>query len=273
MLALALVSAALAQAPVSTVPAANTPASALPAFEVVSAKPFRPTAPWPRSAQFDPQRLYIEGMNPVELINLAYSLNDNQLTGLPVWAQSSGNSLYSITGVTEKPASRAQMLLMLRRVLAERFQLVVSESNNVQHVIFLDVARGGPQLTPVKPGEDCEAALHALPRPQPQYQEFFPACSISKLVTELNNPLGQDLVHLPVIDRTGLTGSYAMRVLVRVADVTPLMVNGKRVGNKVGYMEPVTEALPRELGLELVKGNAPYRVLNVVHIARPSPNN
>ena len=126
MLALALAPAALAQAPVSAGPAAISPASALPAFEVVSVKPFRPTGPWHRLAQFDPQRMYIEGMATVELINLAYSLNGNQLTGLPDWAQYSRDHLYSVTGVTEQPTSQAQMLLMLRRVLTQRFQLVLA---------------------------------------------------------------------------------------------------------------------------------------------------
>ena len=100
MLALALAPAALAQAPVSAGPAAISPASALPAFEVVSVKPFRPTGPWHRLAQFDPQRMYIEGMATVELINLAYSLNGNQLTGLPDWAQ------YSRDHLIRSPASR-----------------------------------------------------------------------------------------------------------------------------------------------------------------------
>jgi len=102
--------------------------------------------------------------------------------------------------------------------------------------------------------------------------ELFRACTITDLVTRLNT-FAAWLVPLPVIDKTGLAGTYVMRVLQRQADVTPIMVNGKQTGEKVGHMEPVAEALPRELGLELVKGNAPYRRLTVVHIAPPSPNN
>jgi len=272
LLAVALAVAALAQSPVSTIPAANAPASALPAFAVVSVRPFRPTGPWHRPAQFDPQRLYIEGMAPVELINLAYSLNGNQLAGLPAWAEFSKDHLYSITGVTGQPTSQAQMLLMLRRVLAERFQLVLSESNKVQPVFFLEVAPGGPKLTPLKPGEDCQTALRALPRSTLYETLVFRACNIPDLVTRLNT-FAKWLVPLPVIDKTGLTGNYVMGVRLKLSDVTPIMVNGKQRGEKIGHQESVVDALPRELGLALVKTRAPYRMLNVVHLAPPSPNN
>ncbi|HWG68187.1 MAG TPA: hypothetical protein VN692_02110 [Steroidobacteraceae bacterium] len=44
--------------------------SSLPTFDAVSVKPFAfPNRPWNRRAQIDPQRLYIEGMAPVEFAN------------------------------------------------------------------------------------------------------------------------------------------------------------------------------------------------------------
>src|SRR6185437_11664666 len=86
--------------------------SSLPAFDAVSVKPFAfPNRPWNRRAQIDPQRLYIEGMAPVELIDLTYSLNSNQLTGLPQWAQYSRDSLYTIAATTDKPTGKDQKLL------------------------------------------------------------------------------------------------------------------------------------------------------------------
>jgi uncharacterized protein (TIGR03435 family) len=221
-------------------------------------------------ALFDPQRLFIEGMAPVELINLAYSLNGNQLVGLPEWGQYSLDHLFSVTGITKSPATRPQMLLMLRRVLAERFQLVVATTNQVQPVYFLQIAPGGPKLAPIKPGEDCQAALQALPRPEGQVEIPFAACTIPDLVTRLNT-FATWLVPLPVIDKTGLEGSYAMRVQLQMSDVKPIMVNGRR-GEKVGHLESVAEALQSEFGLELVKAQAPYPKLKVVHIASPGPD-
>lgn len=272
MLALGLALLALAQAPAISGPSADAPASALPAFEVVSVKRFRhPAGPWHRAARFDPQRLYIEGMAPVELIDLAYSLNRNQLTGLPSWAQFSRNSLYSITGITDHPSSQAEMLLMLRRVLAERFQLVLSASNKVQPVYFLEVAPGGPKFAPIKTAEDCQKRVDALPFPPGDSAVFARQCNISGVVASLNL-LPVRILPLPVIDKTGLTGNYAMILGVRWMDATPMLANGKQSSAAGVRREPVADTLRRELGLDLVKGQAPYRVLNVVHIAPPSPN-
>ena len=214
-------------------------------------------------------------MAPVELINLAYSLNRNQLTGLPDWAQFSHDSLYSITATTDKPTSKDQMLLMLRRVLAERFQLVLNMSDKIQPVYDLEVAPGGPKLTPLKPGEDCETAANAVPKPPGGemitfIEHFNDVCTIPDLVDRLNIP--NWLADRPVIDKTRLTGKYVTVVFLHIADVTRIKI-GNRIGTKVGYQEPTAEALKSQLGLMLVKATGPYRMFTVTHIARPAPNN
>jgi uncharacterized protein (TIGR03435 family) len=48
------------------------------------------------------------------------------------------DNLYSIAATTDKPTSKGQMLLMLRRVLAERFQHVLCVSNKIQPVYDLE---------------------------------------------------------------------------------------------------------------------------------------
>lgn len=247
----------------------STTAGPLSEFDVVSLKPFHNNGrPWRRDAQFDPQRLYIEGMAPVEMINLAYSLNLNQLVGLPDWATFSDDHLYSITATTDKPTSKDRMLLMLREVLAKRFQLVLVESTTLRPVYDLVVAPGGPKLTPLKPGEDCDAAIKAFPQPKDItfLEERFDVCNVPDLVERLNIPNG--LVDRPVIDKTRLTGKYAIVVFLRLGDVTPI-----KNGRKIGFREPMAEALKRQLGLMLVKDTGPYRLLKVAHIARPTFDN
>ena len=50
----------------------------------------------------------------------AYGIADGQLGGAPDWFK---KDLYSIEAVTSVPSSPAQMMLMMRRMLADRFQL------------------------------------------------------------------------------------------------------------------------------------------------------
>jgi uncharacterized protein (TIGR03435 family) len=248
--------------------AQSTTTAALPSFDVVSVRKFQYTGrPWHRAAAIDPQRLYIQGMAPVELINLAWSLNRNQLTGLPRWAQYSEDSLYSITATTSKPTSKAQMLLMLRRVLVERFQLKLSIGDKVQPVYDLEVAPGGPKLTPLPPGEDCAKAMDAVPPPAERQMLtlLYRGCSLPDLIARLNIPAPVLFFDRPVIDRTRLTGNYVIVLYRRLA--RPV-----QIGQKVVFGEPVAEALQRQLGLVPVKAVGPYRMYSVTHIARPGPD-
>lgn len=84
----------------------------------------------------------------------------------------------------------------------------------------------------------------------------------------LNIPDG--LVDRPVIDETQLTRKYILVVFQRIGDVTPIKI-GNQTGTKIGYQEPVAEALKSQLGLMLVKATGPYRIFSVTHISRPAP--
>jgi uncharacterized protein (TIGR03435 family) len=50
----------------------------------------------------------------------AYDITDGQLGGEPDWFKT---RLYSIDAVTSSPTDDARMMLMLRALLADRFQL------------------------------------------------------------------------------------------------------------------------------------------------------
>lgn len=252
---------------------AQTPAS-LPAFDVVSVKPFvYQNRPWHRAAQFDPQRLYIEGMAPVELIELAYSLNQNQLTGLPQWAQFSNDSLYSITATTDEPADKDQMLLMLRRVLADRFQLKVEESDKPVPAWALVVSPAGPKFKPIGPNDSCRSDVITgddmkKAGAPPDSLGAIHACSIADLVRGLNGGFNPRDLGRPVIDGTGLTGRYDLTVWEAFTKDDSYTGPGTRISNR----EPIREALQKELGLMLVDATSPYPVLNVVSISRPTPD-
>jgi len=212
-------------------------------------------------------------MAPVELIDLAYSLNGNQLTGLPQWAQYSRNSLYSITATTDKPTSRDQMLLMLRRVLAERFQLVLDVSDKIQPVYDLEVAPGGPKLKPRPADEPCPKgidsdSMKAAGAP-PNSMSTFSGCTLTDLVAAFNRPGITRRIGRPVVDKTGLTGRYYMLVWQTYQPDTSYTGPGGRFLS----MESFREAVEKELGLMLIKATGLYRRFTVTHIARPAPDN
>lgn len=250
---------------------ANTQAAphALPAFDVVSVRPLtRTRPPWFHGARYEPQRLLIQAFIP-GLIEEAFQVTSNQIAGMPAVM---AREAFSITGTTAKPATKAQMQLMLQRVLADRFQLVVTDATRIQPVYDLIIARGGPHLQTMHSDQECAsynaqsvADLHLPPGAFFSYA----GCTISDLVQRLNFPDPTTMqLNLPVLDKTGLTGLYRIALWQATAG-TRTAPNGRE---RPANIEPIRDALKRELGLELVKGTGPYRVITIKHIADPTLN-
>ena len=245
--------------------------SLLPAFDVVSVRPFQRTRqPWNRGARYNPQRLDIEGTAARGLIEEAYQVTSNQIVGMP---DAMIRELFTVTGTTDKPATEAQMRLMLQRVLAERFHLVIDDETRVQAVYDLVAAKGGPNLQQMHSDKECTSynaeSVEDL-HPPPGTLFSYAGCSITDLVKRLNSPdnsVFQLDPLLPVLDKTGITGLYRI-ALWQANTGTETTPNGRTRR----LFEPIREALQRELGLELVKSTGPYRVLVIKHISDPAAN-
>jgi len=246
-----------------------TQAPSLPAFDAVSVKPFVPTGPWHRNPQLDPKRLYMEGCSPEEMIVYAYGINYNQIEGLPEWAR---RQYFQVEGVTEKPTARDQMLLMLRRVLAERFQFAFTDTDTMRPVDALVVSPKGLKMKPSTSDTDCGNGVISFDRVKaaklpPNSSVPFAGCTVAELVKAFNAIRSRE-PGLPVIDKTGLTGQYSMLIWERGPECQEIPGGGQHCDPA----ETLEDAVKRELGLELVKTNARYRLLHTTKITQPSAN-
>jgi len=90
-------------------------------------------------------------------IAYAYHLpyNSPRLTGGPAWVRS---ARYDIEAKADEPAgaSRAQMNMMLQKLLADRFQLTLRRETKELPVYALAVAKSGLKLTPAATGEGAQ---------------------------------------------------------------------------------------------------------------------
>src|SRR6185312_2198894 len=179
------------------------------------------------------------------------------VSGEPGWFRS---ELFSIDAVTAGPTTGAQKLLMLRRLLAERFQLQLRQDSRPQPVYFLEIAPGGPNFQPLPPGE-----------PQPKNPPSTPGTfarsfdTIAILVANLNSLYGGPLhMDRTVVDRTGLTGRYHM--YLSTAMEMPEQPGAHR------QFPNLQADIQSQLGLRLVPTRAPLPAYIVVHAARPTPN-
>ena len=106
---------------------------------------------------------------------------------------------YDVMAITEKTVSADEMKRVLRPLLAERFHLTFHRETRELSVFALTVAKGGPRL---QPGDDGAPSWIR----DSDGGWFHKNWSMTMLADWLS---GLASVGRPVIDRTGLQGSYS----------------------------------------------------------------
>ena len=278
-----------------------------PSFEVASVKPNASgglDAYW----QFQPGgRVVIRNLPLQTIISWAYQLQvgDDRLIGLPAWIRTEkfdivakalgGVEVGSLLRVG--PASPG--LLMMRTLLAERFQLKIHTEMRELPIYALMTAnadgRLGPKLT--RSDTDCDRlnaeirAGRALSPPPPTPGTVAP-CRMSNFRNRLaygSQPLAaltDDLswrVRRVVVDRTGLTGRFDFELTWTPDELPPadspdrIAVGGAEIdltgGVKIDPDGPaLLTALREQLGLKLESARGPVEVLVIDRVERPTPD-
>jgi uncharacterized protein (TIGR03435 family) len=132
------------------------------------------------------------------------------------------------------------MKLMLRKLLAKRFKLVVHPESREMQVLVLTVAKPSSDL---KLSADQNADGRIVPGPDGSVQ--FLNSTISELAEVLSGPL-----QTPIIDRTGLESRF---------DLTLRNPPGPRED----VISAVPEAIRQQFGLKLEKQKMPVDMLIV----------
>ena len=228
-----------------------------------------------------------------QLITFAYSLQPQQLAGGPSWletdrfditAQAEGNISPTPPGGPPGPAQ-----LMMQRLLAERFGLVVHTESRELPVYALTVARRDGQLGPnIKPaGRDCVALMTqapgGVPVQAPRLPDGRPGCGILRnnatgkvlaggttmamlASTMLTGPAGRI-----VVDRTGLTGAYDFD-LEFAMDAAPGAAPAPDAATAVSDRPSLFTAIEEQLGLKLQATRAPIAVTVIDRVMPPTDN-
>jgi uncharacterized protein (TIGR03435 family) len=228
---------------------ASSPTGAAPEFDAVSVKLISPDEGAGHSHEnSDPKRLTMTCSLHRFLIR-AFGITDAQLGGEPDWFRT---RLYSLEAVTSVPTSSDQKMLMLRRVLADRFQLKLREEDRDLPVYLLELAAGGPKFKELKPGE--------VPNDTQDVPGTFARSftAVADMLNTLNNAYGGRLsVDRPVVDRTHLTGKYNIQLRTEIETQTD------DSGRRTTQFPNLFHDLQSELGLKLVPGRVkmPYFVI------------
>jgi uncharacterized protein (TIGR03435 family) len=239
-------------------------ADADPSLEVATIKPSDPNRPG-RAFLWRGNRFVTFNTTLNSLIGFAYDVQDKQVIGGPEWLNS---DKFDIEGKPDTPGtpSREQLRTMLRKLLADRFQLKFHNDKRELPAYVLTAGKTEPKMT------KDDTSPNGLPG------LFF------RQLGDLNvrNATMEDFVHLmqsavldrPVVDQTGLTGKWDFE-LKWTPDDSQFGSMGMRPpppSDAPDAPPPLVTAIQEQLGLKLESGKAQVDVMIIDHVEKPSPN-
>jgi len=249
---------ALAQAPAQLSPDLK--------FEVASLKPSPPDARMVgiRPAQGG-ERYEATGVPLKVLIMTAYRVRLEQIVGGPKWLDT---DLFDMQAKAEKPSSVDELHMMLRNLLAERFQLQTHGATKELPMYALTVDKGGPKMEAHQAKSAGDPWIDQLQKPFLHFTLTAAFCPMEYFAWRL----GQ-LMDAPVVDQTDLKGDYDFK-LTYTRELPPQMKEGDLLnGEPIDTSGPtVFEAVREQLGLKLEKKKGPVEVISIDHVEKLSGN-
>ena len=256
--------------------AAQSPNTPRPQFDVVSIKRTpENTGPGADFAALPGGRLHARNNEVMNFIGNAYGIPRYRITGGPVWLS---DDRYDLEAKAEAAPERAQMMVMLQTVLADRFKLKVHRETREGPVYILTVAKGGLKLSPSKDGGCVDrSAGVVLPT-----SETRPNCGNNWLrrrganfawtATRINmRGAAGALAYVlrgTVIDKTGITGFFDVDVEFPPLEPEVGVSDLAAVDTGVSAFTVLRE----QLGLAFESGRGPVDYLVIDSVERPSEN-
>ena len=182
-----------------------------------------------------------------QAIGWAFRLNPDRLSGGPDWLN---RQYYEISAKPEGDAglSYEQIQPLLEQLLQERFHLTYHHETQNRKGYALEVARGGPKLTPTKGGTPYGYIMGSRIQ--------MPNVSLQGLASTLGHVLGQ-----PVTDQTGLKGNYDVELNYAAMNATD------------SSQPSIFTAVEEQLGLKLVSQKVPVEMFVIDHVDKEPTEN
>ena len=241
----------------SAVPLASQTAPSPPAFEVASIRLNRVSPDLGIDFKISGTFVRMERYDFVELVMEAYHAKFYQLS-LPHDLNTDDHYDLAMRAPGDSAPSREEVRRMLQTLLADRFKLTVHREMKEMPVYALVVGKNGPRFKESAP--DAAFTSHHGVNGNNQTLTLVKV-TMESLAEEFKNYF---MVNRPVIDKTGLTGTYDIKF-----EATPeFRINRDSDADRISVFTAVQE----QLGLKLEPQKAQVEVLVVDHIEKPSEN-
>jgi uncharacterized protein (TIGR03435 family) len=214
---------------------------------------------------------------------LRFNLFAGLKADVPAWLNRTG---FDIEARAEGRPTKDQMRMMMRTLLRERFGLVAHYETRQAPVFGLVLAKPGKTGAQLRPhaadscagGEAagagfkdampgvCGVIAHVAPSVAGRVAFGARGVTLKLLATSLPTQTGMMTVPRPVVDRTGLDGTFDLRL------EWALDTGGQPEAGQEVQGPTFQEALRDQLGLKLTAEKSDVELLVIDHVERPSAN-
>jgi bla regulator protein blaR1 len=240
------------------------------AFEVASIKPAQlPSAGRPVwvGIRSDPEQVTYSFQSVLWLISMAYNVSGERISGGPDWMHS---DFYNIVAKLPPGTPAARVPLLLQRLLAERFGLVLRHEMRDSRLYAMVLGKGGPKFKLSPEPQDPAGqprAVSSVPLLLSANMATMGICCGRAALHHVTMTEFADMLALqtdrPIIDRTGLPGAFEIS-LHWAAENSP--------AGDASAEPSIYTAVEEQLGLRLEPRRAPLQYLFVEHVEKPSAN-
>jgi uncharacterized protein (TIGR03435 family) len=245
---------------------AQTPAGR-PAFDTFEVATIKPTAPdWKggRYTRMQGAEFVARNYTLKVLISVAYNLSPRVISGGPDWVDSEHYDIFAKPPGSLRP-NILEQAQMLRKLLAERFNLTFHREPKVLSIYALGIARNGPKLAEGTPSPNGPPPLAIVIGP---HGVWLPARDTS--IGEFISVMQRAALDRPIVDKTGLSGRYDFK-LAWTPDESQF--GGIAPRDSPESTEPdLFTAIQQQLGLKLEATRGPVDMLVIDHLQRPTEN-
>ena len=231
-----------------------------------AAKPFEVASIRPHDGPYRDIGVYLTGPRlearaemPRGLVAWAYNLKYFELPSTPAFLKI-GDIPYDIMAKAEgdAPPTRAEFRQMMQLLLADRFLMQFHREKREMEVYALVIGKSGAKLKESAPDASGPGRHQVTGR---NYTVTIPKADMSDVVDVIMN----SFPGRPVIDRTGLTGTYDLHLVF-----TP-QIPANRNDPQPGDLSIFT-AVQEQLGLKLEPRKEVVEVVVVDRIEKPTEN-
>jgi uncharacterized protein (TIGR03435 family) len=256
------------------------------AFEVASVKSNKAGPFSPQRAGLAPgERVTMINVPMLTLLQIAYP-GMSAIVGAPKWVGNTGGpnfdaDRFDVNAKADAQSSVDQLRLMLQALLTERFKLAVHIESRPADVFALRLARADGRLGPgLRPAAvDCRALIAAAAEADPSLTKSpcgtigtnLPPWHIRGVPITLLSVFRIELGR-PVVDKTGLTGSFDIDLDWTPAWVVSASFDRSRFPDIDPSGPDLGTAVKEQLGLKLVSEKDDQAVLVIDQVEPPTPD-